>query len=154
MLMTERPPSAILSGVKSYPSTSLAIDRALALFETARAPAHPQLREGYLDLLGDEDPTGPHPGQRWMASRALPLIYERLWRPIGGRLLMGAMGPDMRGEHRIAMEMLSLTGGERVLDVGCGPGNFTRIFADAVDDGVGRRSRRIEDDAGARRTGD
>jgi hypothetical protein len=36
-----------------------------------------------------------------MASRVLPLIYERLWRPMGGRLLMGAMGPGMSGEHRI-----------------------------------------------------
>ncbi len=31
----------------------------------------------------DADATGPHPGQRWMASRALPQIYERLWRPLG-----------------------------------------------------------------------
>jgi SAM-dependent methyltransferase len=134
--MTARPLSAILSSVKSNPSTSLAIDRTLDLFQTTRRPARLQLRDGYLDLLGDEDPTGPHPGQRWMASRALPLIYERLWRPIGGRLLMGAMGPDMRGEHRIALRMLSLTAGERVLDVGCGPGNFTRIFAGAVADGL------------------
>jgi ubiquinone/menaquinone biosynthesis C-methylase UbiE len=134
--MTGRPRSAILSSVKSNSSTSMAIDRTLDLFQTTRRPAHLQLREGYLDLLGDEDPTGPHPGQRWMASRALPLVYERLWRPMGGRLLMGGMGPSMRGEHRIALKMLSLTAGERVLDVGCGPGNFTRIFARAVGDGV------------------
>jgi ubiquinone/menaquinone biosynthesis C-methylase UbiE len=132
--MTGRRPSAILSSVKSTPV--LAIDRTLDLLHAARRPIHLQMPEGYLDLLGDEDPTGPHPGQRWMASRALPLIYERLWRPIGGRLLMGAMGPDMRDEHRIALRMLSLRAGERVLDVGCGPGNFTRIFAGAVDDGL------------------
>lgn len=91
---------------------------------------------GYVDLLGaGEDPTGDHPGQRLMASRALPLIYERLWRPLGGRLLMGAMGPGMRGEQRIALEMLALRLGDRVLDVGCGPGNFTRALAGAVRDG-------------------
>lgn len=134
--MTGRTPSAILSSVKSSSSTSLATGRALDLLQAARRPADPQLPEGYLDLLGDEDPTGPHAGQRWMASRTLPLIYERLWRPIGGRLLMGAMGPDMRGEHRIALRMLSLMDEERVLDVGCGPGNFTRIFAGAVGDGL------------------
>jgi SAM-dependent methyltransferase len=122
--------------VMSSVSTSAAIDRALTLLHPAHRPSPAQLRDGYLDLLGDEDPTGPHPGQRWMDSRALPLIYERLWRPLGGRLLMGAMGPGMRGEHRIALQMLSLTGGEGVLDVGCGPGNFTRCFARAVGDGV------------------
>ena len=71
----------------------------------ARAAA---LRDGYLDLLGDDDPTGGGPGQRLMVSRALPLIYERLWRPLGGRLLMGALGPGMAGERRIALEMLEI----------------------------------------------
>ena len=58
-----------------------------------------------------------------MASRALPLIFDGLWRPLGGRLLLGAMGSGMRGEHRIALAMLSLSGGERVLDVACGTGD-------------------------------
>ena len=93
-------------------------------------------RDGYLDLLGaGEDPTGSRPGQRLMASRVLPLIYERLWRPLGGRVLMGALGPGMAGERRIALEMLELGAGDAVLDVACGPGNFTRAFADAVGAG-------------------
>jgi len=117
-------------------SATATIDRTLRLFQPARRPGRTQLRDGYLDLLGEEDPTGPHPGQQWMDSRALPLIYERLWRPLGGRLLMGARGPGMRDEHRIALEMLALAGGERVLDVGCGPGNFTRSFARAASDGM------------------
>jgi SAM-dependent methyltransferase len=106
--------------------------RAAELFDPARQPTRPQLRDGYLDLLGEADPTGSHPGQRLMASRALPLIYERLWRPLGGRLLMGTAGPGMRDEHRIALEMLELSGGERVLDLACGTGSFTRSFAGVV----------------------
>jgi SAM-dependent methyltransferase len=96
------------------------------------------LREGYLDLLGEAgDPTGRGPGQRLMISRALPLIYERLWRPLGGRVLMGALGPSMAGERRIALEMLEIGAGDTVLDVACGPGNFTRAFADeAGPDGL------------------
>jgi len=117
-------------------SASSAIDRALDLFKPANRPARPQLRDGYLDLLGDEDPIGHHPGQRLMASRVLPLIYERLWRPLGGRVLMGARGPGMRGEHQIALQMLSLSGGERVLDMACGTGNFTRSFARPAGDGL------------------
>jgi SAM-dependent methyltransferase len=113
-----------------------AIDRTLALFEPQLRPAVPDTREGYLDLLGDDDPTGPRPGQRLMISRVLPLIYEGLWRPLGGRLLMGALGPGMRDERRIALEMLELAHGEAVLDVGCGPGNFTRAFAEAAVGGL------------------
>ena len=70
-----------------------AVEQTLALFEPARRPAVPQVQDGYLDLLGDEDPTGAHPGQRLMLSSTLALIYERLWRPLGGRLLMGVTGP-------------------------------------------------------------
>jgi SAM-dependent methyltransferase len=86
-----------------------------------------EITEPFTDLLGDEDPTGRLPGQRLMASRALPLIYERLWRPLGGRLLMAGVG--MAAEHRTALEMLELERSDRVLDVACGSGGFTRIFA-------------------------
>jgi SAM-dependent methyltransferase len=97
-----------------------------------RAGSSPE-RDGYLDLLGEDgDPTGRGPGQQLMLSRALPLIYERLWRPLGGRLLMGVLGPDMAGERRIALEMLQIAPGDAVLDVACGPGNFTRAFAGAA----------------------
>lgn len=93
--------------------------------------------DGLLDLLGEDDPTGAHPGQRLMVSRALPFIYERIWRPIGSRVFMGAMGPGMRGEHGIALDMLDIQHGDTVLDVACGPGNFTRSFArEAGDDGL------------------
>jgi SAM-dependent methyltransferase len=117
-------------------SGASAMDRALDLLQPRLRQERVQLRDGYLDLLGDENPIGRHPGQQWMASHALPLIYERLWRPLGGRLLMGATGPGTGGEHRIALEMLALAGRECVLDVGCGPGNFTRSFARAASDGV------------------
>lgn len=115
---------------------SPAIDAALALFEPAQRPAEIRAEHGYLDLLGAEDPTGAHPGQRLMLSRALPVVYQRFWRPLGARLLMGVTGPDTREEHRIALEMLAISPGDRVLDVGCGPGNFTRDFAEAAGQGL------------------
>jgi ubiquinone/menaquinone biosynthesis C-methylase UbiE len=113
-----------------------AIEQALALFEPVRRPEVMHLENGYLDLLGDEDPTGAHPGQRLMLSSVLPQIYERWWRPLGGRLLMGVMGPGMGDEHRIALDMLAVAPGERVLDLACGPGNFTRDFARAAGQGL------------------
>ena len=115
----------------------------LDLFEPSRRPGGLEAAEGYLDLLGDDDPTGASAGQRLMVSRALPLIYERLWRPLGGRLLMGALGPNIAGERRIALEMLRIEPGDAVLDVGCGPGNFTRPFASAA----GARGRVVGLDA-------
>jgi SAM-dependent methyltransferase len=113
-----------------------AIERALELFEPACRPAELHIKDGYLDLLGAGDPTGPHPGQRLMLSGALPLIYERLWRPLGGRLLMGITGPGTEEEHRIARDMLDISPSDRVLDVACGPGNFTRDFAHSAADGL------------------
>ena len=45
----------------------------------------------------------------------------------------------MADEHRIARLLLGLTPGDGVLDVACGPGNFTRDFARSVGDaGPGR----------------
>lgn len=113
-----------------------AVDRALELLREAGSASRAQLHDGYIDVLGAEDPTGPHPGQRWMTSRTLPLIYERVWRPLGGLLLLGPGGPHIGDERRILEEMLQLDVGERVLDVGCGPGNFTRTVAAHTRDGL------------------
>lgn len=113
-----------------------AIARALDPFSTTLASDGVDVEHGYLDLLGGQDPTGTHPAQRLMVSRALPLIYQRFWRPLGGRLLMGLTGPGTAEEHRMALEMLSIEPGDRVLDVACGPGNFSRDFARTASDGL------------------
>jgi SAM-dependent methyltransferase len=112
------------------------IEQALSLFATPRQGDEVDVAHGYLDLLGERDPTGRHLGQRLMVSRALPLIYQRFWRPLGGRLLMGLTGPGTAEEHRMALEMLSIEPGDRVLDVACGPGNFSRDFARAAGEGL------------------
>jgi ubiquinone/menaquinone biosynthesis C-methylase UbiE len=110
-----------------------AMERALELIEPSRRPHAPMLDGGYLDLLGAESAAGPGPGQRLMESAGLAVIYERLWRPVLGRVLMGAMGPGMGDERELAIDMLELDIAETVLDVACGPGNFTRAFAPVVE---------------------
>jgi ubiquinone/menaquinone biosynthesis C-methylase UbiE len=41
-----------------------------------------------------------------------------------------------RDERAMALQMLAIEPGDSVLDVGCGPGNFTRAFARASGDGL------------------
>jgi SAM-dependent methyltransferase len=71
-----------------------------------------------------------------MLSRGLSQVYEHWWRPFFTRLLMGVGAPDMSDERRMACEMLELSEGDRVLDVACGPGNFTADFARATGEGL------------------
>jgi SAM-dependent methyltransferase len=96
----------------------------------ADAPV-PETTAGYVDLIG-EPPRPPTLARRLMESTAVPLIYTRYWRPALGRVAKGLTGPSMAGELTLALDLLALNPGDVVLDVGSGPGNFTRRFADAV----------------------
>jgi SAM-dependent methyltransferase len=94
---------------------------------SARGPSE----AGYLDLLeGDLDSTGAT--QDLMVTRLVPAIYERYWRPALGRVFKGVTGPGMAEEVRIARLLMGLGEGDTVLDLACGPGNFSREFARAV----------------------
>ena len=107
-----------------------AIEQALALFE--QRPAKPDATDGYIDLLGGDDPTGSGLGQQAMVSTLIPRIYERVWRPVLASVAMAGR----RDDRRMALDMLAVSAGDRVLDVACGPGNFTRAFARASGDGL------------------
>ncbi len=98
-----------------------------------RASSPEATAAGYLDLLGGElESTGA--AQHLMTTRLVPAIYERYWRPALARAVKGVTGPGMAEEVRIARLLLGLGPGDLVLDVACGPGNFTREFARAVGD--------------------
>ncbi len=103
-----------------------ALTRASALLAAPHASA--PVRDGYLDTLGDAAPESTGRAQDAMLSRGLPLIYERVWRPIWGPLSTGPLGPSSKDEQRIARLLLGLVPGETVLDVACGPGNYTRML--------------------------
>jgi ubiquinone/menaquinone biosynthesis C-methylase UbiE len=88
---------------------------------------------GYLDLLGEDlESTGA--AQDLMTTSFVPAIYERYWRPALARLAKGITGPGIAEEVRIGRLLLGLGPGDVVLDVACGPGNFSREFAKAVGD--------------------
>ena len=123
----------------TYRTEPDAVDRARELLrpEAAERASDPAATDaGYLDLLGGElDSTGAF--QDLMTTRFVPAIYERYWRPALARMVKGITGPGMSEEIRIARLLLGLGPGDLVLDVACGPGNFSREFAPAVgDDGL------------------
>jgi SAM-dependent methyltransferase len=111
-----------------------AIERALPLIAPDQRPENlaAATRHGYLDLLGGAGPESTGTAQDLMLTGVVPRIYERWWRPALGRVAKGVLGPGMADEHRIARLLLGLTPGDGVLDVACGPGNFTRDFARSV----------------------
>jgi SAM-dependent methyltransferase len=113
-----------------------ALDRAAALLADEHRgddAAGPERRaHGYLDLLPPEGPARTPRAQDLMDSRLLPAIYERWWRPAWTSLATGVLGPSARDERRIARLLLGLVPGDGVLDVACGPGNFTRELARVV----------------------
>ena len=114
-----------------------ALERALALLEADARPERFAVPRGYLDLLGGAAPASTGTAFDLMNTGIVPRIYERYWRPGLGRIAKGLMGPSMKDEHRIARLLLGLTPGDGVLDVACGPGNFTRDFARVVgEDGL------------------
>jgi ubiquinone/menaquinone biosynthesis C-methylase UbiE len=86
----------------------------------------------YFDLLEDARPESTGATQDLMLTRVVPMIYERWWRPSLGRAFKGLTGPGMEEEKRIARLLLGMAAGHLVLDVACGPGNFTRSFGTTV----------------------
>ncbi|MGW5109818.1 class I SAM-dependent methyltransferase [Nocardia sp. NPDC004123] len=88
---------------------------------------------GYLDVLGAETPPVKGIGQAAMRVPLISRIYEPIWREFF-RLAMGRNAVGVRREKQRAVDSLGLVEGALVLDVGCGPGLFTRAFGRAAGD--------------------
>lgn len=85
------------------------------------------LRHGFLDVLGEStDAPVPTFAQQAMNSPFVATVYERLWRPAAFYV---ASGVTTHAEQRRAASALHLSRAERLLDVACGPGNFTGPLA-------------------------
>jgi len=84
--------------------------------------------DGYTDLLGRSSPARRSLAQRAMNSPAVAAIYQHIWRPIMVAAL-SLHGISIDAERERASAALCLKGQQRVLDVACGPGNFTGFFA-------------------------
>lgn len=91
------------------------------------------LRHGFLDVLG-ESTSSPIPSlaQLAMNSPIVATVYERLWRPTAFYL---ASGVTTGAELVRAANALQLRSATRLLDVACGPGNFTAPLAEKLTTG-------------------
>lgn len=66
--------------------------------------------------------------QRLMQNKVFSVVYQDLWRPTFTRLF--SLGGSSTAEFdRALMSYLARPGDRRILDVACGPGNYTRRFA-------------------------
>jgi ubiquinone/menaquinone biosynthesis C-methylase UbiE len=91
------------------------------------------VRHGFLDVLGESTPSPvPTFAQRAMNSALVATVYERLWRPVAFYV---ASGVTTGAEQRRAADALHLSSAARLLDVACGPGNFTGQLAQRLPDG-------------------
>lgn len=108
-----------------------AVARTRSLLKATDAKREFDPAAGYLDLIGEHgEPVTPA-----TIAMQLPLvsaIYERYWRPGLTRIAKGLRGPTMGDEYASAHELMHLERGAVVLDLACGPGNFSRRFARAV----------------------
>lgn len=91
----------------------------------------PREVDGYIDVLGSTDALDSRPSHQVFQKKLFPSIYEHFWRPVISRAFFGLFGMGARKERQVTLEMLSVKSGDRVLDVGCGPGNYTRYLAAA-----------------------
>ncbi|MEV6279522.1 methyltransferase domain-containing protein [Nocardia sp. NPDC051832] len=108
-----------------------AADRVRAMFDPERVPAVIGTARGYFDLLAEDAPE-PGLGQSVMEGWFYPRIY-RYWRPLVGRVAAGPRNLlDPRSESARLMARLAPQVGDAVLDIGCGPGNFTDSIAREV----------------------
>jgi ubiquinone/menaquinone biosynthesis C-methylase UbiE len=115
------------------------------------------LRHGFLDILGESVASDtPTLAQVAMNSPLVATVYERLWRPVAFYV---ASGVTAGTEQRRAAEALGLSSASRLLDIACGPGNFTGKLAEQLPPGglavgldisVPMLRRAVQDNSGPR----
>ena len=107
-----------------------AMARTRTLLDPARIQVGPIEVGGYLNVLA-ELPPAPTVSARTMRTGFYPVLYER-FRPFALRIATGFAEPGRDGDRAQAVTRLGLGTGSVVLDVACGPGNFTGHFGSVV----------------------
>lgn len=85
--------------------------------------------QGVIDMVGDGH-ASPSWTQSVMESRLYTRFYESVFRPNLTRLVTRR---SVKNDIALSLEMLELQPHWSVLDVACGPGNYSRAIAQALD---------------------
>jgi ubiquinone/menaquinone biosynthesis C-methylase UbiE len=81
-----------------------------------------------LDML-EVSSNGQSIAQNIMEMESFVNAYESIYLPLFSRL---TSGQGLEDTYALTVDHLELEGGLNVLDIGCGPGHFTRRFSDAI----------------------
>ncbi|MDO3650679.1 class I SAM-dependent methyltransferase [Nocardia mangyaensis] len=114
----------------------LALTRLTELIDEGRFPRMEITADGYADVLGSTAPPARTFAQQLMRTTAYSTGYQAL-RPLGLRVAGGPHAPGRDRDRNEMADALALGPGQVVVDIGCGPGNFTGWFGTRVaPDGV------------------
>jgi ubiquinone/menaquinone biosynthesis C-methylase UbiE len=84
------------------------------------------VRNGVLDMMGDDTKEVITPFQRLMQTRIIVFVYEKIWRRIGYWL---ASSRSFKEEMQTVLQFAAGRNTDRTMDLACGPGVFTRPLA-------------------------
>lgn len=87
--------------------------------------------DGLIDFVGYETGYSKTLVQHAMEFRPLIYLYEHVWRPTVTRPFS-----SLKWEMETSMRLLELKAGQDVLDIACGPGNFTRRISSTIHSGT------------------
>lgn len=106
-------------------TTAMALDRLREIVRPDALSGAAHSTAGYLDLLPPPSDQPQRGAQRAMNNPVVAAVYEGPWR-WGQTVAYTGITPA--AERRRAAAALRLSGTHRLLDVACGPGNFTKYL--------------------------
>ncbi|OHT88907.1 class I SAM-dependent methyltransferase [Mycobacteroides saopaulense] len=110
--------------------TTTALDRLREIIRPQALSGGAHCSAGYLDLLPPPSDQPQRSAQRAMNNPLVAAVYEGPWR-WGQTVAYTGITPS--AERRRAATALRLTGTGRLLDVACGPGNFTKYLGQQLN---------------------
>ncbi|MFE9577039.1 methyltransferase domain-containing protein [Nocardia sp. NPDC006044] len=123
--MTETPVAADRAPVDP------AMERLRSILDPARFREITESPTGYLELAGADIPSARGLGQQLMRTRFYATFYQ-LGRPLGMRIASALEAPGRDADRARTAARLNLSPGRTVLDIACGPGNFTGYYGSVV----------------------